>query len=244
MQENWLEVHRKTEAKYWWFVNKRHIVRRLLARHRPPGNTLLEVGCGGGLFSGQLARAGWHVISADLSPDGAKFAREQGVRHALAFDGSAGWPLAGGIADCFVLLDVLEHLEKPHEALAEAFRVLRPGGVGIVTVPAYQFLFSAWDEYNHHYRRYTARMLSDTAKRAGFHIERSTYWNAITLAPAILLRLKDKLLKKQLTGAEFPRTPALLNAALVGFGRIENAWVARLPLPAGLSVIAVLRKKA
>lgn len=242
MLYEYLVHHRQIETNYWWFVNRRDIVQSLLDTHYPQKGSLLEVGCGGGFFSSTLQKEGWNVTSADIHPTAARFAREQGVPKALAFDANGLWPLANNVADAFIMLDVLEHIEQPIEALQEAYRILTPGGIGILTVPAYQFLFSAWDEYNHHYRRYTTSTMRKSAQEAGFQIERLTYWNIMTLAPAIAVRLKDRLLKKTISKAEFPKVPKTLNTAFITCGHIENEWVRRLPLPAGLSVLAVLKK--
>lgn len=242
MLYEYLVHHRQVETTYWWFVNRRDIVTKLLNTHCPQKGTLLEVGCGGGFLSSTLQREGWNVTSADIHPTAARFAHEQGVPKALAFDASKPWPLASNTANAFLMLDVLEHIEPHIDALQEAYRVLNPGGIALLTVPAYQFLFSAWDEYNQHYRRYTTTTMKEVAQQAGFKIQRLTYWNIMTLAPAVVVRLKDRFLNKTISKAEFPKVPKALNAALIASGRIENEWVRRLPLPAGLSVLAVLKK--
>jgi 2-polyprenyl-3-methyl-5-hydroxy-6-metoxy-1,4-benzoquinol methylase len=242
MLHEWLVHHRQVETTYWWFVNRRAIVQHLLDTHAPEKGALLEVGSGGGLLSAVLQQQGWNVTSADLHPAAASFAREQGVPKSLAFDADKPWPLQSNTADAFVMLDVLEHLEHPVDALNEAYRLLTPNGIGLITVPAYQFLFSAWDEYNHHYRRYTTTSLRNTIQQANFHIERLTYWNIMTLPPAIAVRLKDRFLSKKIDSAEFPKVPKLLNDTLIACGRLENQWLHHLPLPAGLTVLAVIRK--
>lgn len=242
MLHEWLVVHRKTEADYWWFVNKRRLVRALLSRYAEKKGTLLEVGCGGGLFSSELQRDGWRVISGDLSPAAARFAHAQGVRAALAFDANHGWPLADATVDAVVMLDMLEHIEHDVECLHEARRVLCHGGIAVIAVPAYPFLFSPWDAYNEHYRRYTARSLAAAAQEVGFRIERVSYWNAISLLPALVVRLKDKLIGVKLKNVEFPKVPAPVNAALIGYGWLECTWLERFPLPAGLSAWALLRR--
>lgn len=243
MQHEWLIVHRNTETDYWWFVNKRRAVRGLLGRYAPSQGRLLEVGCGGGLFSAELATEGWKVFSADLSPAGAAFAHAQGVPAALAFDAGRHWPLAENSMDVCILLDVLEHVEQDKDCLGEIGRVLRPGGIAVLTVPAYPFLFSAWDTHNTHYRRYTVRSLSETARAAGLEISRMSYWNAISVPPACVMRLKDKFFSGRVGFDEFPRVPRAVNAFLKAYGRLEAAGVCRWDLPFGLSVLAVLRKR-
>ena len=239
-----LVEHFEQEAAYWWFVNKRAAVKRLLDRHCPTRGRLLEIGCGGGLFGAMLQENGWRVTCADRNPLAACYAIGHGVRRAAAFDAGRGWPFAPDSFDAFLMLDVLEHIERDEAALREAHRVLRPGGIGIVLVPAYPFLFSAWDTYVGHYRRYSRRALAATAGSAGLELVHGTYWNAITLPAALVLRLKDRFLGVRLERGEFPRVPRAVNTLLKAYGAVEAAWLAHGTLPAGLSYTAVLRKPA
>jgi len=149
--------------------------------------------------------------------------------------------MADASIDAVVMLDMLEHVKDDALCLAEARRVVHPGGLAVVSVPAYPFLFSAWDEYNRHFRRYTASSLKRLLLESGWKIERLTYWNAVSVPPAVLLRLKDKLIKATLREVEFPRVPQFINAVLTAYGCVETAWIDRFNLPFGLSVIAVAR---
>ena len=241
MRHEWLLEHRKTEADYWWFVNKRRLVLQLLDAYAPDRGVLLEAGSGGGLFASILQEHGWRVVATDLAPDAARFARAHGVRHAIAMDAATGWPFADDSAEALVMLDVLEHIEDDTAALAEVRRVLRPGGIAVVSVPAYQWLFSSWDAYNEHYRRYTGTRLRKCAQAAGLEVLRLSYWNAVSLPPAICLRLKDRLAGVEYERLEYPPVPRVVNAALIAYGRIESTWLQWGSMPAGLSVAVVLR---
>jgi hypothetical protein len=114
-----------------------------------------------------------------------------------------------------------------------------------VTVPAYQFLWSAHDEANHHYRRYRRRTLRDAALASRWEIDRDTYFNSLLLAPAALVRIARKLRRGREGHSELSYTPRWLDPVLVAPFRLESAFL-RIggPLPAGLSLLAVLRKPA
>ena len=71
-----------------------------------------------------------------------------------------------------------------------------PGGALLVTVPAYQWLWSGHDEINHHHRRYTRRSLQRVAEQAGWEQVRTTYFNSLLLPVAILLRVLDRVNKQ------------------------------------------------
>ena len=91
---------------------------------------------------------------------------------------------------------MIEHLEDDVGALRELRRVVAPGGALLVTVPAYQWLWSGHDEINHHHRRYTRRSLQAAAEQAGWRQVRTTYFNSLLLPVAILLRVLDRFSRK------------------------------------------------
>jgi hypothetical protein len=120
--------------------------------------------------------------------------------------------------------------------------VLRPGGVAVISVPAYGWLFSAWDTYNAHHRRYTAGQLAAAAAAAGLDCAARGHWNLISLPPAMVLRLRDRWRGAVIDHAEYPPVAPWVQRALVAWGRFEAWWLRRAALPAGLSAFAVLRR--
>ena len=74
--------------------------------------------------------------------------------------------------------------------------MVAPGGTLLVTVPAYQWLWSGHDEINHHHRRYTRRSLQRVGEQAGWQQVRTTYFNSLLLPAAILLRVLDRFSRK------------------------------------------------
>jgi SAM-dependent methyltransferase len=234
---------RRKEESYWWHVNKRRIVLPLLKSYsRQAGGPLLEIGCGGGFLSSMLAEQGWQVIASDVCAEAAGYARHRGLSRVLLFDAGRRWPFESNSFRAICMLDVLEHLQHDGVALGELKRVLSPGGVAVVTVPAHPFLHSGWDRMLGHHRRYSRASLRRPIEDCGLDLVKLTYWNAVSLPAAVLLRC----LRKQDENAvhkEFPEVPGWVNGLLRGYGAVES-WMVRLGgIPAGLSLVGVLRKR-
>jgi SAM-dependent methyltransferase len=236
-----LQTHR-AEDRHWWYRGRRTVIERVLdGLDLPPGARILDAGCGSGRNMVELARRGT-VTGVELSPTSVCLARERGVGEVI--EGSVlDMPFADDSFELAVSLDVVEHLEDDVAALRELRRVVVPGGALVVTVPAYQWLWSGHDVINHHHRRYTRRSLQSVAERAGWRQERTTYFNSLLLPAAILLRVLDRFSRKTTESSLdlwVPPRPAnwllerplALEAAMIGSGG---------RIPAGLSLLAVFR---
>ena len=160
--------------------------------------------------------------------------------------------LAGSVMDmpfdeaCFdlaVSLDVIEHLEDDLGALRELRRVVAPGGALLVTVPAYQWLWSGHDEINHHHRRYNRRTLLAAAERR--RLAHAELYDLLQLAPAPGRDPAARARAPQAHQVEprpvgAPRAAEL--AARAAAQKLEASVIGRGgPIPAGLSLLAVFR---
>jgi SAM-dependent methyltransferase len=144
------------------------------------------------------------------------------------------------VFDAVMASDVLEHIEADHRAMSEIARVLKPGGVVIVTVPAHQWLFSRHDAALHHWRRYSKARLRRLVQAGGFRVRRLSYWNAILFPGICLHRLVEKFRPAGGPGSDTTASaPWLINEALAGLMTAEAGILRHLPLPWGLSLIAV-----
>ena len=188
-----------------------------------------------------LARHGT-VTGVELSPASATLAR---ARHAgEVYEGSVlEMPFPDGSFDLAVSLDVIEHLEDDLGALRELRRAVAPGGALLLTVPAYQWLWSGHDVINHHHRRYTRRSLQRVAEEAGWRQVRTTYFNSLLLPVAILLRVMDRVdTKTTESSLDLWVPPEPLNWVLERPLALEAALIARGGrIPSGLSLLAVYR---
>jgi SAM-dependent methyltransferase len=236
-----LQTHR-AEDRHWWYRGRRNVLERVIADLRLPARArILDAGCGSGRNMVELARHGT-VTGVELS----------GTSVALARDRAAGEVIEGSVlemdlaADSFdlaVSLDVIEHLQDDLSALRELRRVVAPGGSLLVTVPAYQWLWSGHDEINHHHRRYTRRSLLRVAEQAGWEPVRTTYFNSLLLPVAILLRMLERLNTKTTESSlDLWIPPAPLNWLLERPLTLEAVLIGRgRRIPAGLSLLAMFR---
>ncbi len=233
------------EDEYWWFVGRHRLVEALVAQDYPACASkrpiILDAGCGTGAMSARLLRYG-DVVSADFSPLALSFSRRRGLSHLVGAD-AMRLPLASCSFDAVVTMDVLEHLPDDRAALAEFYRILRPGGRVFATVPAYPHLWSEHDLALMHYRRYLRPELGTRFSEAGFTMEKLSHSMA-ALYPlvAVQRRLNGRRPPHDPPTAAMPLVPRPINAALIGLLSVENSLARRLSFPFGLSILAVARK--
>ena len=233
----------EVEDHHWWYKGRRRVIRAELDRlPLPERASILDAGCGSGRTLVELVDYGT-VSGIELDAEAAHMARGRGLGDVVAGRlEELPWPDQS--FDLIACLDVIEHTPDDHRTLSELLRVCRPGGFLLVTVPAYQALWSAHDEFNHHYRRYSRRTLSQAAGAAGWAVVRMTAFNSLLLAPAAAVRLA----RRNLSPANGPANdlhaaPAWLNTALEQPLRLEAGWLRHgRTLPMGLSLLAVVRR--
>jgi len=236
-----LQTHR-AEDRHWWYRGRRTVLERVIADLRLPERArVLDAGCGSGRNMVELARHGT-VTGVELSNTSVCLARARKAGEVI--EGSVmEMPFAPDSFDLAVSLDVIEHLQDDLGALRELRRTVAPGGSLLVTVPAYQWLWSGHDEINHHHRRYTRRSLLRVAEQAGWKPVRTTYFNSLLLPAAILLRVLERLNTKTTESSlDLWVPPAPLNWLLERPLALEAALIGRgRRIPAGLSLLAVFR---
>ena len=236
-----LKTH-EAEDRHWWYRGRRSVLERVIDGLRLPARArILDAGCGSGRNMIDLARHGT-VVGIELSAASVALARTRSIGQVI--EGSVlELPFESASFDLAVSLDVIEHLADDRAALQELRRVVAPGGALLITVPAYQWLWSRHDVVNHHYRRYTRASLLRVAEQAGWESVRTTYFNSLLLPVAIILRGLERFSPKTTESSlDLWVPPAPLNALLESPLTLEAAiigWGGRIP--AGLSLLTLFR---
>ncbi|HEX4347188.1 MAG TPA: methyltransferase domain-containing protein [Vicinamibacterales bacterium] len=222
-----------------------------VARHVDPAASpaLLEVGCSSGFFIAKL-RDAWPaatVMGSDflLEPLERLAEREPGIP-LLQFD-LVRCPLPAASVDAVILLNVLEHIKDDRGAVTQVFRVLKPGGVAVVEVPAGPDLYDAYDEFLQHERRYTTATLRALLEGSGLNVVEASHLG-FSVYPAFAMvkrrnqrqaaastEARRKVVEANITGT---RSSALLGLVL----RAEAALGRFVSYPAGIRAVAVARK--
>lgn len=238
-------LHEAHEQHHWWFAARRRIVlhqlRREIDRHDEPLR-LLDVGCGAGGMLDHLREFG-DVTGVDPAPAAVRYAAGKGadvrfgtLPHDLPFTTSEHF-------DVITLLDVLEHIDDDHASLRALHRLLEPGGLLLLTVPAFPSLWSGHDVVNEHKRRYTRSGLRQRLEGAGFDVRMLSFFNAALFPPIAGVRIVKRWLGGTEAGGDLGEVPRPLNAVLRTVFAAERHVLGLLPLPFGVSLIAVARAR-
>lgn len=179
------------DEQHWWYRGRRKVIRAELDRvPLPVRAVVLDAGCGSGRTLDELADYG-EVHGIELDPEAAQLARSRG-RGEVRTGRLEALPWNDATFDLITCLDVIEHTPDDRLTLRELRRVCKPGGWLLVTVPAYQGLWSLHDEANHHYRRYSRGRLRSAALAGGWQVERMTSFNTLLLGPAAVVRIAER----------------------------------------------------
>lgn len=224
---------------HWWYVARRKILADLIAREAglPDPARILEVGCGTGHNFGMLARFG-RVDALEIDAAARALASDR-LGHPVGDSPLPDLPgVPDGAYDLIALLDVLEHVDNRPESLASIAAKLAPGGKILVSVPAYQWMWSAHDRAHHHKLRYSKKGLRRDAEAAGLKVDKIGYFNSLLFPLAAAVRIAGKIAGKSSSDDTLPSRP--LNALFEKIFSLERHLVGRVPLPAGVSLFALL----
>jgi SAM-dependent methyltransferase len=233
------------EDRHWWFVAKRAIVAKLLARYLPAAGgvrpRVADIGCGCGATIAML-NGTYDVVGVDSAEQAREFCGRRGLRVEIGRLPHEV-PLAPGTFDAVLVLDVLEHIDDDVNSARACAALLKPGGVMIATSPAYKWLWGFWDEVHHHKRRYTLgefRSLMD--RGSGLRVEMASYMNTLLFPLAATARVAQKVFTPKNRDATLRIRSRAANAFFRTTFASERHLLGKVKLPFGLSVVTVARR--
>lgn len=245
--ERMLEATARAEEGHFWFKALRRNASRLLAtalRHRRP-DWIVDCGAGTGRNLDWLERFG-RALGIELTPAGLLAGRAR--RRRMVRGTVAALPLPDASVDVATSFDVLYCLDDitEHRAVAEMWRVLKPGGLVLVNVAALEILHGSHSALTHEVRRYTPTRLRSLLTSAGFVVERLTFTNMATFPVALAVRSMDRLTGRASTPSESDLTvpPRLVNGTVDWVMRGESQLLKLVNLPVGTSLLCVARKES
>lgn len=231
------------EDTHWWYVARRRILNKVLkgiCKDRI-GSTILEAGCGSGGNLEMLSSFGT-VHAMEMDDESREIANRRKICQVKKGSLPDEIPYEGGF-DLICLLDVLEHIEDDLATLKTLSSQLTPGGHLLVTVPAYQFLWSQHDVINHHKRRYTKSALRKLVSESGLRSVYTTYFNFFLFAMILTTRMFHKLFRRK-TASDLKLPSRAINHALTRIFGSERYLVPWIALPVGVSILLVAQKVA
>ncbi len=221
----------RLENSHWWYKANKEFSLDLLDKFLPRGRlTILDLGCGTGGTTIALQKYG-RVTGVDFSPEAIKLASRYPINNLLLANANH-LPFPSSKFDLVVSLDVLYHKAvNVNKTLKEVFRLLRPGGILLIRVPAFSFLFGAHDNIVHGARRFSLSQLRKIIIRANFVPQRMTYFNSSLFLPTLLFRKLNFQKKSDIQSIWEP-----LNSILYVLLKIESFFAQYVNLPFGTSV--------
>ncbi len=232
----------RSDRHSWWIRGRRVLVRSALKKHRSlsAAEIVGDLGCGaGGMF--EVLKEFGTVAGIDISPLAAELCRARGYS-GVAMGSLESLPLKGSSLGMISMTDVLEHVEADGKALQECARTLKPGGLLLITVPAYRWLYAEHDKALGHFRRYTRQQIRQLLQGSGFQVERVTYFNMFLLPLAIIHRLKSKVIRGSTPRADTFDRATPWNWLAYQVVAAERFLISLADLPCGLSLLAIARK--
>lgn len=240
MEREYARQYRDLYERHWWWRAREEAILEVIRKHfgRKSSLRILDVGCGDGLFFDRLAEFGdVEGIEPDVglvNPEGPRRARIRIAPFDICFQSSVPYSLV-------LMLDVLEHLNNPDLALCHVHSLLAPSGALLLTVPAFQILWTNHDAINHHHVRYRRSTLRPLLRQAGFAIQEERYWYQWTCPVKLALRTYERILRPPPAIARVP--PKWVNRLLYWFSRVEQKTLGSIPVPFGSTLMVYCMKQ-
>lgn len=235
----------QVEKNHFWYEGMRKITDNLLQPFLADKKSLkiLDAGCGTGANMSHLKRLG-EVYGVDISKEAIRFSRKRGLKN-LKIASISKLPYKTNFFDLVVCFDVIgqAEVESVKEAIKEFKRVLKPGGILLIRVAAFNWLYSKHDKVVHTKHRYTSRELENLVKQVGLKKIRVSYANILLFPPLLVKRfIERRRSEKGYENSDVTQINSVFNSVLKLPLFIEAIIIKYINLPFGFSVNIVAKK--
>jgi SAM-dependent methyltransferase len=240
LQSEYASQYRDLYTRHWWWRVREQAILRVIRRRfgSSAGLRILDVGCGDGLFFNRLAEFGdVEGVEPDerlINPRGPFRDQIRIAPFNTDFRSSAPYSLV-------LMLDVLEHLNNPGEALRHAHSLLTPAGALLLTVPAFQILWTNHDRINRHLIRYRRGTLHPLLWQAGFAILEERYLYQWTCPVKLAIRMFEGIFRCPPTVPRVP--PKWINRVLYWISHAEQETLGTIGMPFGSTLLVCCTKQ-
>jgi SAM-dependent methyltransferase len=243
MGKNSYDIEWEVEGLHWWFVTRRKLLKSILLSFNFSliKGIVVDIGCGVGSNLKLLRSLGVSAIGLDKSIYALSLAKNR-LKLPLINGDLNKLPIRSKSIGLIIAMDVLEHLENDLNGIREFYQVLKEGGILILTVPAFKFLWGTQDIVTGHKRRYSIKEISSKLKNEGFEILRSSYFNFFLFFPILLTRRMIHLLDLKIESENKINFP-FLNSILKTVFSFEPYLLNYFSFPFGVSILCIARKK-
>lgn len=230
------------EDQHWWFVSRRVIIKKILDNfiNNSRSGNILEIGCGSGGNLELLSKYG-NIYAIEHDDKARKMANRRNLTKVKNGHLPGDIPFTNSF-ELICILDVLEHIDDDLSALNSITKSLNFNGRVLITVPAYDFLWSHHDIVNHHKRRYSRNQLIEVVNNAGLNIIYSSYFNTVLFPLVFITRLFNNLFKKK-QGSDIKTPPLIINSILTNIFSSERFLIPYFCLPFGVSILLLAEKR-
>ena len=225
----------KNQKEHWWFQARKNIIDQIISSiNLKKKNNILDFGAGSGVNIDMLRKYGLVDIHEQNKYARAAIKKEKKIKNLYST-----LRIKKNFYDLILLADVIEHVEQPKKLLKNLKKFLKKDGYILITVPAYQFLFSKKDRVLGHYRRYNKELLKK--ELSGFKVENISYFNTFLCLPIAILTLLNKFLKRDYIKKVETTPNFILNKLCYIIFAAEKYFIKYFNLPFGISIYVLAK---
>ena len=247
MKKNEYSMMNEIENYHWWFIGKSILIDNICKRlfhSLSKDRRMLDVGCGTGKMISILKRYG-HSYGVEISHEAVNYLKNKNIHDIIICDANKPIPCKENKFSLITCLDVLEHVVNDALLINEMLRVCEQEGYIVITVPAFNILWSYHDEALYHKRRYSKKQLIKMLDKSDCRITKATYYNFSFFFPVLIFRKIREIFvdeKKEVHSDCYVSVPSPVNKLFSILLDMEIKCLRFFNFPCGVSLLLILQK--